>query len=84
MKFVPVLIVACVVSQSSFAQGLECHRVADPTPHLSCVEKPATAEAPDVQRPDTWNPPNTSRRDGSSIRDDDGSSSRNPRSCRNC
>jgi hypothetical protein len=83
MKVIPVLVVACVISQSALAQGLECHRVADPTPRLSCVEKPATAEVPTVQRPDAWNPPDTGRRDGGLSRDDNGSS-RNSRSCRNC
>jgi hypothetical protein len=82
MRLLPVLVVACVVSQSAFAQGLECHRVADPTPRLSCVEKPATAEAP-VQRPDAWNPPDAARHDTDSSRADDGGS-RNKRSCRNC
>jgi hypothetical protein len=83
MRVIPVLVVACVVSQSALAQGLECHRVADPTPRLSCVEKPATAEAPAVQRPDAWTPPDTGRRDSGLSHDDNGGA-RNSRSCRNC
>jgi hypothetical protein len=86
MKVLPVLVVACVVSQAAFAEGLECRRVSDPTPHLSCVEKPATAEVPDLQRPDSLNSAQTSpsRRESGSDRDADGVSSRTTRICRNC
>jgi len=84
MKFLPVLIVACVFSQAAFAEGLECRRVADPTPRLSCVEKPATAEAPSATRPDAWTPPATSRRDSDAARDSDGVTSRTTRICRDC
>jgi len=84
MKLVPVLIVACVVSQAAFAEGLECRRVSDPTPHLSCVEKPATAEVPNLQRPDEVSPADSSRRDAGSGRNNDGVSSRSTRTCRNC
>ena len=84
MKFIPVLIVACVVSQAAFAEGLECHRVSDPTPHLSCVEKPATAEVPNLQRPDELNPADSSRRNSGSDRSNDGVNSRTTRICRNC
>jgi hypothetical protein len=81
MKLVPVLIVACVVSQAAFAEGLECRRVSDPTPHLSCVEKPATAE---VQRPDEPASVDSSRRNIGSGRNNDGVTSRTTRICRNC
>jgi len=85
MKFVPALVVACcLMSQAAFAEGLECHRVSDPTPHLSCVEKPATAEVPDLQRPDQPSPADASRRDGGSDRNNDGVTSRTTRICRNC
>jgi hypothetical protein len=84
MKFLPVLVVACVVSQAAFAEGLECRRVSDPTPHLSCVEKPATAEVPNLQRPDEVSPSGTSRRDSPSDRNNDGVTSRTTRICRNC
>jgi len=84
MKLVPVLIVACVVSQAAFAEGLECRRVSDPTPHLSCVEKPATAEVPNLQRPDEVSPADSSRRDAGSGRNKDGVTSRTTRICRNC
>ena len=84
MKLVPVLIVACVMSQAAFAEGLECRRVSDPTPHLSCVEKPATAELPTPQRPDEVSPVDSSRRDVGSGRNNDGVTSRTTRICRNC
>jgi hypothetical protein len=82
MKFIPVLVVACFVSQAAFAEGLECHRVLDPTPHLSCVEKPATADA---QRPDEVSPSDSSRRQpGSDRNNNDGVTSRTTKICRNC
>jgi len=84
MKFIPVLVVACVVSQAAFAEGLECRRVSDPTPHISCVEKPATAEVPNLQRPDDLTPADSSRRDSGSNRNSDGVTSRTTRICRNC
>lgn len=84
MKFIPVLVVACVMSQAAFAEGLECHRVSDPTPHLSCVEKPATAEVPNLQRPDDLTPADSSRRESGSDRNNDGVSPRTTRICRNC
>ena len=85
MKFIPVLVVACMVSQAAFAEGLECHRVSDPTPHLSCVEKPDTAEVPNLQRPDEVSPSDTSRRDsGAHHNNNDGATSRSTRTCRNC
>jgi hypothetical protein len=74
MRFLPVLFVACVMSSSAFAEGLECRRVSDPTPHLSCVEKPATAEAP-TARPDSLGTPDTTtRRDNGATRDNGRSS----------
>lgn len=71
MRVVHVLIVACVVSQSAFAEGLECRRVADPTPRLSCVERPTTAEAPSttVQPRDSWGSSDAARRDTGYDRD---------------
>lgn len=83
MKLVPVLIVACVMSQAAFAEGLECRRVSDPTPRLSCVEKPATAEVPNLQRPDEVSPVDSSRRDAGAGRNNDGVTPRT-RICRNC
>jgi hypothetical protein len=80
VRVIPVLIVACVFSQSALAEGLECRRVADPTPRLSCVERPATAEAPStIQRPEPWSTNDGSRRDSGSSRDSDGYGSRNGR-----
>ena len=84
MKFVPVLIVACVLSQAALAEGLECHRVADPTPRLSCIEKPTTAEVPTPQRPDAWSPPDPTRRNAGSGRDTEGAGIPSTRVCRNC
>lgn len=84
MKFMSVLVVASVVSQAALAEGLECRRVADPTPRLSCVEKPATAEAPPPGRPDGWPSAATGRRDPDPVRDSDGVSSRTTRICRDC
>lgn len=84
MKILPALMVACAFSQAAFAEGLECRRVADPTPRLSCVEKPATAEAPTAARPDTWTPPATSGRDAAPNRDGDRVSPRTTRICRDC
>jgi hypothetical protein len=84
MKLLPVLIVACGISQAAFAEGLECRQVADPTPHLSCVDKPATAEVPDLQRATTPSPAAPSRRDAGSDRGGDGVTSRTTRICRNC
>ena len=82
MKLLPILIVACGISQAAFAEGLECHRVSDPTPHLSCVEKPATAEVPDLQRDTAPNAAAPSRRDAEPDRD--GVTPRTTRICRNC
>ena len=84
MKFFLVLVATCIISQTAFAEGLECRQVADPTPHLSCIEKPATAEAPSAQRPDTSSPTDGARRDTGSSRDSDGLSPKTTRICRNC
>ncbi len=84
MKLLPVLIVACGLSQAAFAEGLECRQVADPTPHLSCVERPATAEVPDLQPAATPNPAASSRRDAGSDRNGDSVTPRTTRICRNC
>jgi hypothetical protein len=84
MKFVTALAVACLMSQAALAEGLECHRVSDPTPHLSCVEKPATAEVPNLQGPDQLTPTDTSRHDSGSNRNTDGVTSRTTRICRHC
>lgn len=84
MKFISALVVASVVSQAALAEGLECRRVADPTPRLSCVEKPATAEAPAPSRPDAWPSATTGRRDADPVRDGDGAGSRTTRICRDC
>ena len=78
MKRIPILLVACAISQTAFAEGLECRRVADPTPRLSCVETPTTAEAPSTARPDTW----TGERREAPKRDGDNGT--NKRTCRNC
>ncbi|CCD89426.1 hypothetical protein [Bradyrhizobium sp. ORS 285] len=56
MKVFPLVVIACAVSQAAFAEGLECRRVADPTPRLSCVETPTTAQAPAPSRTDAWTP----------------------------
>ncbi|MGY3452550.1 hypothetical protein [Bradyrhizobium sp. USDA 4353] len=56
MKVFPLVVVACAISQTAFAEGLECRRVADPTPRLSCVETPTTAQAPAPSRTDAWPP----------------------------
>ena len=84
MKFMTVLVVACVVSQAAFAEGLECRRISDPTPRLSCVEKRATAELPTPQRPEEVSPAVSSRGDAGSGRNNDGVTSRTTRICRNC
>jgi hypothetical protein len=84
MKFFLVLVATCIISQTAFAEGLECRQVADPTPHLSCVEKPATAEAPTTQRPDSLGSADGARRDSGSSRDSDGLSPKSTRICRNC
>jgi hypothetical protein len=85
MKLILVLVATCVFSQTAFAEGLECRQVADPTPHLSCVEKPATAEVPPAQRPDSWGPAEgAARRDVGSSRANDGVTPKTTRICRDC
>lgn len=84
MKFLTVLIVACGLSQAASAEGLECRQVSDPTPHLSCIEKPATAEVPELQRTAVPNSAASSHRVSGSDRDNDGVSSHPTRICRNC
>ncbi|WP_315719989.1 MULTISPECIES: hypothetical protein [unclassified Bradyrhizobium] len=56
MRVVSIILVACAISQAASAEGLECRRVADPTPRLSCVETPTTAQAPTTSRTDAWTP----------------------------
>ncbi len=82
MKLVPILLVACVVSQTALAEGLECRRVADPTPRLSCVETPTTAEVHSGARSD--GSPGDARRGPAPKRDDDTPDPRSTRICRNC
>ena len=79
MKFVPVLVAFCVLSQAAYAEGLECRRVADPVPRLSCVETSATAEAPTTQRPHEWTPSEAPRRDVGTSRDSDATRAPNTR-----
>lgn len=78
MKVVLLVVVACAVSQAAFAEGLECRRVADPTPRLSCVETPTTAQAPTQSRTDAWTTPAEPRPD-SQVRDGDGIRSKTTR-----
>lgn len=56
MRVLSIVLVACAISRAAFAEGLECRRVADPTPRLSCVETPTTAQAPTTSRTDAWTP----------------------------
>jgi len=77
MKRIPILLVACAISQAAFAEGLECRRVADPTPRLSCVETPTTAAAPSPSRTDAWTPGEPRRE--TPARDGDGASSKSTR-----
>ncbi|MGC2778663.1 MAG: hypothetical protein WA418_23830 [Bradyrhizobium sp.] len=77
MRRIPILLAACALSQTAFAEGLECRRVADPTPRLSCVEKPTTAEAPAPSRTDAWTP--TEPRRETPARDGDGATPRSSR-----
>ena len=77
MKVLLLVVVACAVSQAAFAEGLECRRVADPTPRLSCVETPTTAQAPASSRTDAWTP--AEPRPDSQVRDSDGTRSRTTR-----
>ncbi len=72
-----IVLVACAISQTAFAEGLECRRVADPTPRLSCVETPTTAQAPSPSRTDAWTPGEP--RQEAPARDSDTATPRGPR-----
>ena len=82
MKLLPIVMIACAVGQSAFAEGHECRRVADPVPRLSCVEKPTTAEIPPSSRSDAT--AGDSQREPPSRREADSPAPRTTRICRNC
>ncbi|CCD98991.1 hypothetical protein [Bradyrhizobium sp. STM 3809] len=75
MRVLAFVLATLAIGQAAHAEGLECRRVADPTPRLSCVETPTTAQAPAPGRTDVWTPsePRQPTRDG------DGATSRNSR-----
>ncbi|MGJ4928485.1 hypothetical protein ACQR1I_14845 [Bradyrhizobium sp. HKCCYLS2038] len=77
MRGLPLVLATLAISQAAHAEGLECRRVADPTPRLSCVETPTTAQAPAPGRTDGWTPPDP--RPQAPVRDGDGVAPRGSR-----